>query len=304
MFQKFLLTTLFLCISFCYADNLQNESNVMSAEQYRQLSQDYANKAAYYCNLANQAESNLQANNESSINCSGSTTAKQVEKNQVYNPWLGTQFGFGAGSASGDNENNSINASAIVNYKSESSGYGWQSNTIGQYDYLNSYGSGSNKNRLYLQQNVAYMYDSFNGMFTQASYLNDANDGYYYVWNENIGYKLQLINSSLMGLQFSVGPGLQQVQTIKDNLSGTKFQWLTQMTYNLNLNNILTFYEQLQNTATQANTTTYSISTLNLQIDKNFGIGINYQLTYNSNPPAGKSALNAISSINLVYGVN
>jgi putative salt-induced outer membrane protein len=297
--RLFFILSLF-SYSYCFATVLVQESTIVPAEQYHELAKQYANKASYYNTMAGLYES--QTLSLTSPICTNFYESSLQLK--PYNPWLGTQFGFGAGGANGDTTNSSINGSAIVNYKPESGAAGWQYNTIGQYDYLNTYGSSANKNRLYMQQNGAYMYDKYNGVFAQASYLNDANDGYYYVWNENIGYKLQIINNDLMGLQFSLGPGLQQVQVVSSNIAGTQAQWLTQLTYNLNLNNILTFYEQLQNTATQLNTTTYSISTLNLQIDKNFGIGVNYQITYNSNPPIGKSSTNAISSINLIYGIN
>lgn len=292
----------FCSCHYCLAAELSTtatESSLSLADQYHQLADQYAQKSSYYNSIAALYESQILP-----INSVNASIFIESSPKPLYNPWLGSQFGFGAGSANGDTNSSSINGSAIVNYKPESGAIGWQFNTIGQYDNLQTSGSGSNKNRLYLQQNAAYMYNKYSGIFAQASYLNDANDGYYYVWNENMGYKLQIFNNELMGLQLSLGPGLQQRQVVSTNVASTQPQWLTQATYNLNLNNILTFYEQLQNTATQNNTTTYSISTLNLQINKNFGIGINYQLTYNSNPPAGNAATNAISSLNMVYGIN
>ncbi len=278
---------------------LEVESSVSLADQYHQLANQYAQKSSYYNSIATLYESQVLPVTSVNPSIFAPPPAKPP-----YNPWLGSQFGFGAGGASGDTNSSSINGSAIVNYKPESGAVGWQYNSIGQYDNLQTSGSGSNKNRLYLQQNAAYMFNKYSGVFAQASYLNDANDGYYYVWNENIGYRLQIFNNDLMGLQLALGPGLQQRHVVSTNVAGTQPQWLTQATYNLNLSNILTFYEQLQNTAAQNNTTTYSISTLNIQINKNFGIGINYQLTYNSNPPAGNAATNAISSLNMVYGIN
>lgn len=284
---------------YCFAAEMAVESAV-SANQYHKLAEQLSSKASYYNSMATfygyQSESIMPYN---------TSFYESVPLPKPYNPWTGSQFGFGAGGASGDTNNSSINGSMIVNYKPESGVRGWQYNTIGQYDYLGTAAGGtSNKNRLYLQQNGAFMYDKYNGVFAQASYLNDANDGFYYVWNENIGYKLQLLNNELMNLQLAIGPGLQQRHVVSSNMAGTQPQWLTQLTYNLNLNNILTFYEQLQNTATQANTATYSISTLNLQVNKNFGIGVNYQVTYNTNPPSGKAGVTTVSSLNLVYGIN
>lgn len=278
---------------------LEVESSVSLADQYHQLANQYAQKSSYYNSIATLYESQLLPVTSVNPSIFAPPPAKPV-----YNPWLGSQFGFGAGGASGDTNSSSVNGSAIVNYKPESGAVGWQFNSIGQYDNLQTSGSGSNKNRLYLQQNGAYMFNKYSGIFAQASYLNDANDGFYYVWNENIGYKLQLLNTDRMNLQLAVGPGLQQRHVVSTNVAGTQPQWLTQLTYNLNLNDILTFYEQLQNTATHANTTTYSISTLNLQVNKNFGIGINYQVTYNTNPPSGKAGVTTVSSLNLVYGIN
>lgn len=290
----------FYSCHYCFATELlEVESSVSLADQYHQLANQYAQKSSYYNSIATLYESQVLP----VISVNPSIFAPPPAK-PAYNPWLGSQFGFGAGGASGDTNSSSVNGSAIVNYKPESGAVGWQFNSIGQYDNLQTSGSGSNKNRLYLQQNGAYMFNKYSGIFAQASYLNDANDGFYYVWNENIGYKLQIFNNDLMGLQLALGPGLQQRHVVSTNVAGTQPQWLTQATYNLNLSNILTFYEQLQNTAAQNNTTTYSISTLNIQINKNFGIGINYQLTYNSNPPAGNAATNAISSLNMVYGIN
>lgn len=284
---------------YCFAAEMSVES-AASANQYRQLAKQLASEASYYNSMAT-----FYGYQGESIMPYSTNFYESVPQPKAYNPWIGSQFGFGAGGASGDTNNSSVNGSMIVNYKPESGVRGWQFNTIGQYDYLGTAAGGSsNKNRLYLQQNGAFMYDKYNGIFAQASYLNDANDGFYYVWNENIGYKLQLLNTDRMNLQLAVGPGLQQRHVVSTNVAGTQPQWLTQLTYNLNLNDILTFYEQLQNTATHANTTTYSISTLNLQVNKSFGIGINYQVTYNTNPPSGKAGVTTVSSLNLIYGIN
>jgi putative salt-induced outer membrane protein YdiY len=105
-----------------------------------------------------------------------------------------------------------------------------------------------------------------------------------------------------MNLLLNVGPGLQQRELTTGIGNETQPQWLTQATYNLCINEVLTFYEQLQNTATATNNATYSISQINLLVGNGFSIGINYQITYNTQAPQGKSPT-TITSFQVNYGI-
>ncbi len=295
---KKLLFFIFIISSFyCIAENMDaTESSNESQNQYKLLADEYQQKANYYKGLSGIYESQPTSNKLL-------TALAPPKKENEYNPWQGSLFGVGGGNVTGDSANTNFSGNFILNYKQLESSTGWNSNSIGQYDYLSAQGSPNKKNRLYLQQNNSYMYDKFNGLFGQVSYLNDANDGYNYVWNENIGYQLQLFNNDDMNLLLNVGPGLQQRELTTGIGNETQPQWLTQATYNLRINEVLTFYEQLQNTATATNNTTYSISQINLLVGNGFSIGINYQITYNTQAPQGKSPTTTITSFQVNYGI-
>ena len=298
-----------------YQDSAKSASE--SANYYRNLAREYQLKADFYSGMAGIYESvpaltfaesgNLQVNPYQSLNSKGTLNTNCDKENIVpkYNPWKGTQFSFGGGGTTGNTNTSNAQGNLVINYKPSESDAGWNFNTLGQYDYLYSSSDGIQKNRLYLQQNGYYMFNKYNGMFAQASYLNDALDGYYFVWNENIGYQLQLFKTENQNLLLSVGPGLQERQLqIANSPYQTIPSWLIQFTYNLAINKTITFTEQLQNIATTLNTTTYSISALTIQAYKNIGIGLNYQITYNTAPEPGKSAVSSISGVTFVYSLN
>ncbi len=274
--------------SHVYADekiNLENES--MDYNYY--MFQLYQSQANLYKSQAFNSESGTAINSPESI---------------PYNPWHGSQFAFGAGGTTGDSNTSNAQINTLINYKPSEGEIGWNFNTIEQYNYIYSTNSTDNKNRLYVQQNGSYMFDSYNGVFAQVSYLNDANDGYFYVWNQNAGYQLQLFANKSNNLLFSFGPGVQERQVVVNSNVEIKPSWLTQITYNLNLNKIVSFSEQLQNVATTDNNSSYSITTLTLEVFNGFGINFNYQVTYNSQPEPGKAKLNTISGVNFVYAID
>lgn len=274
--------------SHVYADekiNLENES--MSYNYY--MFQLYQSQANLYKSQAFNSESGVAINSPES---------------SPYNPWHGSQFAFGAGGTTGDSNTSNAQINTLINYKPSEGEIGWNFNTIEQYNYIYSTNSTDNKNRLYVQQNGSYMFDSYNGVFAQVSYLNDANDGYFYVWNQNAGYQLQLFANKSHNLLFSFGPGVQERQVVVNSNVEIKPSWLTQITYNLNLNKIVSFSEQLQNVATTDNNSSYSITTLTLEVFNGFGINFNYQVTYNSQPEPGKAKLNTISGVNFVYAID
>lgn len=270
-----------------YATEL-NESAESSTMNYKQMAQDYQKKANYYASLANLNESNYESSPAES----------------ALNPFKGSQIGLGGSNVTGGGDNSNFSGSLILNYDPDNSESGWGFKTIGQYDYLYSKSGGNEKNRLYLQQNGSYMADKYNGTFAQVSYLNDINNAYNFIWNENIGYQLQLINNEEMNLVFNFGPGLQQREITGSSYTETLPQFLSQVTYNLNLSKILTFYEQLQNTLSPINNNIYSISQLNLIISGGFSVGINYQITYNSNPSDNANPVSTITSFQVNYGIN
>lgn len=282
--------------SSVYANPVLSESNGFDSDSnYREIAHKYQQQADYYNALAGIYESSvsslpLQYDSESKI--------------KEYNPFIGSQLGFGGGSATGSGDNTNFSGSLILNYDPSESESGWNFNVIGQYDYLYTPGSTKQKNRLYLQQNSAYMFDKYNGTFAQASYLNDVSDGYIYVYNQNIGYQLQLLKDKTNTLAVNFGPGAQERQASGTSFTETQPQFLSQLTYNLNLSDILTFYEQLQNTYTSANVATYSISQLNLLVASGFSIGLNYQITHNSQPSDGASPVVTITSFQVNYGIN
>lgn len=275
-----------------YAETVNNtaESNISESEitSYKMMAIDYQKKADYYNALIKNSESTIES--------------KPTES--AHNPYKGSQIGIGGNSVTGGGDNANFSANLIFNYDPDKNESGWNFKTLGQYDYLYSKSGGNEKNRLYLQQNGAYMADKYNGSFAQISYLNDINNAYVYVWNENIGYQLQLINNDKMNLLFNFGPGLQQREVVGSSYTQTLPQFLSQLTYNLYLNKILTFYEQLQNTTSTENNTLYSISQLNLIISSGFSIGLNYQITYNSNPSDNANPVSTITSIQINYGIN
>lgn len=270
-------------------------TSINNQSQYKTLADEYQQKADYYNYLALTESKAI----ESSIACDKPSESK------VYNPWKGTQIGGGGGIITGSSASKNANVSIIANYKPVDDPIGWNFNTIGQFDFSsNSNTNTTTKDMLYIQQNSSYMFDKTNGTFAQVSYLKNAFDGYYYRWNENIGYQLKFLDTKDQSLALSAGPGLQQQQRVGTTGGATYGQWLTQLTYSLNVNSTLTFYEQLQNVATTFNVSTYSISTLNLQVYKNFGIGLNFQYNYNSVPADGKSQTTTTTSLNIVYSIN
>jgi putative salt-induced outer membrane protein YdiY len=296
LFRLISLIYIFIIPSVNAASIIESANESINLQvKYQELAKQYQAQADYYNGLAGIYESNVSY---------VPLAYDSVESSKPYNPFVGSQIGLGGGSATGNTVNTNFSGSLVLNYNPVEGESGWNFNTIGQYDYLNTIANSNEKNRLYLQQNATYMFDKYNGTFAQGSYLNDVNDGYIYVYNENIGYQLQLLKNKLNSLAVNFGPGAQQRQVWGSSYNETQPQFLSQLTYNLNLSNILTFYEQLQNTYTQLNTTTYSISQLNLLIAEGFSIGINYQLTYNSKPSDGTNSVTTISSFQINYGIN
>lgn len=292
---------------YCQADNQGLPSNQESTSQiqklpsnsYADLAREYQQKADFYKAMAGIYES-------STPQLSSLSPLESIPEIKKYNPLKGTQVSLGAGGTTGNSNSSNAQGNLVINYKPSESDVGWNFNTLGQYNYLYSDGNGVEKNRLYLQQNGYYMFDKYNGMFAQASYLNDVSDGYYYTWNENIGYQLQVFKDDSQNLLLTLGPGVQQRQVVISSGQDTQVRpsWLTQFTYNLNFTNKVTFTEQLQNIATQLNNTTYSISTITIQAYKNIGIGLNYQFTFNSSPEPGFAGVSTISGVTFVYSLN
>lgn len=286
MFNAILFTLILFSSFNTYADT-------ESAATYKAIADKYKTQAIYYSKKAGMYNPTLYG-----------IESLTLPPPPPYNPWKGTQIGLGAGSTTGNSNTLNAQGNLLANYKPQKGDIGWIFNTIGQYNYLTSSDEGLQKNRLYLQQTGSYMFNKYNGMFGQISYLNDALDGYYYTFNENIGYQLEVFENKYMNLILSMGPGTQQRQEVGNTTTEVIPTWLTQFTYNLNINETLSFKEQLQNIATQGNTSTNSISALTLQTYKNLGISLNYQITYNSIPPNGKAGLVSISGINFVYSIN
>lgn len=311
-FQRTAFRLIIAIIEYCSANNetasttykLTKPSNNLS--KYTTAASEYKAKSECYNKIATISKSGtssptILAQMQQKIDECESIHITSIA---AYNPWQGTQISAGGGSTTGNGSSTNAQANAVINYKPMEADAGWNFNTLGQYDYLSSdISNGIEKNRLYLQQNGYYMFNKYNGMFAQVSYLNDTNSGYIYLWNENIGYQLQLFKTSRQNLLLSIGPGMQEVQSTSSQTI-TQPTWLTQITYSLNLNNHLSFNEQLQNVATPNNVTTYSISELTIQIHKNFGIGLNYQFTYNSLPEPTKATLTTISGVTLVYSLD
>lgn len=223
---------------------------------------------------------------------------------EIYRPLKGSQFNAGMGGSTAENNTFNSEVNLYINYKPDEGDIGWNFNTLFQYDYLSTSNGGVEKSRLYAQQNVYYMFNKYNGMFVQGSYLNDINNNYLYEWNENIGYQFQLLKTAQQNLIFSFGPGLQQLQLSYYTPIINQPTWLTQVNYNLTLSSYISVTEQLQNIASSGNTRTNSISTLTIQIYKNFGVGFNYQINYNSSTPTNKPGLTTISGISIVYLIN
>lgn len=266
------------------------ESQSAMVKKYKNLANDYQIKANYYKDAARFYES-------------GESYSSWLETKK-FNSWTGSQFGIGGGNTTGNSPSSNFSGNFVLNYKSSKGTQGWNSNSIGQYDYLNTAANGLEKNRLYLQQNNSYMFNKTSGMFAQASYLNDVNGSYTYILNENIGYQLKVFDSDAMSLLLNSGPGLQQSETADNSATNILPQYLNQITYNLNITNIFTFYEQLQNIASSQNNATYSISQINFLINGGFSIGVNYQIIYNTVPQANKAALTTISSFQVNYAIN
>lgn len=275
-------------INYAYAtEQIISENESMDYNYY--MFQLYQSQASLYKSQISEPESGVVINTPEST---------------LYNPWHGSQFAFGAGGTTGDSNTSNAQINTLINYKPSEGEIGWNFNTIEQYNYIYSTNSTDNKNRLYIQQNGSYMFTEHNGAFAQASYLNDANDGYFYVWNQNAGYQLQVFSNKSNNLLLSFGPGIQERQITTNNNVEIKPSWLTQITYNLSLNKVISFNEQLQNVATADNNSSYSITTLTLEVFDGFGVNFNYQVTYNSNPVGGKARLNTISGVNLVYAID
>ncbi len=269
-------------------NDLIDRSSIESIDYYKNLANEYQTKSDMYKVLA--------------ISCESQKLAK-IEK--PYNPWTGTQLSFGGGNTIGNNNTANIQANLIISFKPINTDSGWNFNSIGQYDYLYSSNDGIEKNRIYLQQNNSYMFNKYNGMFGQVSYLNNVPDGYYYVWNENIGYQLQFFKTQHQNLLMSIGPGIQERQLVDPSIPDQVLpSWLTQFTYNLNLNDRITFTEQLQNIATRINTMTFSVSTITIEAYRNIGIGLNYQFTVNSNPDPKQPTYSSISGVTFVYSID
>lgn len=224
---------------------------------------------------------------------------------QKHNPLKGTQLGVGINGTTGSNNTSNIQANLLFNYKPSSGDVGWVFSAIGQYNYLYSTTGGVSQDHLYLQQSSYYMFNKYNGIFGQVSFLRDIPNGYEYTYNENIGYQLQLFKTDHQNLLFSFGPGVQEIKYTATNLASiTQPAFLSQISYNLDITSLLSFNEQLQNIVTPRNSTLYSISSLTFAVYKNIGISLNYQFNYYSMPEPGKPDLTTVSGINIVYSIN
>lgn len=119
--------------------------------------------------------------------------------------------------------------------------------------------------------------------------------------NENVGYQLQFYRSSLMNLLLSFGPGLQQQGEVGVSYIVNVPTWLTQATYNLNINDITVFQEQLQNIASSLTVLSNSITSLNIKFYKKVAISLSYQFTYYSVPRPHTAQVTTITTISLIY---
>lgn len=288
-----LFITTFLLIPFCsFADDIpafpsQDPTPAALSSYYNDLSKYYQNQAKVYAKKAQDEEKAAQV---------AQNTPPYAIKNPK--PFNGTNAGLGFVMNTGNTNTQNFNGSAFVSYiPNKASTTTW--NTTYQNSHDDSKGQISNK--FYSDLNSAYNFDAKNGMFGDINFTRDTFSGYNYQANESTGYNRTLYQSDTATLTGQIGPGLQQNSLPSPQENENLVSGNLKLLSTVSLSNQTNWRETYGMTTTSKNTNQSLDSLISTVVFDEFAVQLDYLMSYDTTPLAGKSNFNTMTTISLVY---
>lgn len=264
-----------------------NPTHAELAAYYEALSKYYGQEAKIYATKAKDEATAIQV---------AQNLAPVYIKNPK--PFNGTNAGLGFVMNTGNTNTQNFNGSAFVSYIPNKA-----STTTWNTTYQNSHDDqkGQLSNKFYTDLNSAYNFDFKNGMYGDANFTRDTFSGYNYQANESVGYNRPLYQTDTATVTGQIGPGLQQNSYPSpqgnENLVSANLKLLSVVNFTDQTN----WRETYAMTTTSKNTNHMLDSLISTVIFDEFAIQLDYLMSYDTSPLAGKSSFNTMTTVSLVY---
>lgn len=216
------------------------------------------------------------------------------------NPWLGSNAVAGIILNTGDTISQNVNAGLTVIYNPNR----WHT----QFD--STYMRATQDDKIKDQQiNViikpSYYFQKSTSAYVSAEYRNFRNDGFNYVYRENVGFGHDLYSTPTFSWQIYAGPGLSQYKvqndptaTRQNKLSvqyGSVLNWQISKSTGVN--------EKIEVNDMRDYVLSQSITRLTTQINSRLSAQLQVSLNHNSKPDTDKKKLNTTTQFNLVFNL-
>lgn len=147
-----------------------------------------------------------------------------------------------------------------------------------------------------------YNLDSKNYLFGQLSWENNRYSGYDSRVNAIGGYGRQILSSDRQSLSAEVGPGFRY-DKYHSGGSASRLVGYGALTYGYQFTKNASFSEKLATEVAAGNTTTSSVTALNVAINDRFTLALSYAIENNSKPPSDVDhKTDTTTNVSLVYG--
>lgn len=199
---------------------------------------------------------------------------------------------------SGNSSSSNLNAAFTSTWYNNPSSYSLWANAT------NSKSSGSRTGERYgLGGRSRYNLDKLNYLFGQASWESNRFSGYRDRYILDGGYGRQIWTGPNNTLSVEVGPGFRH--DVYTHGAGSKNRVILYgaATYTHRFSKSATFSEKLATEVAAGNTTTSSVSALNVAINSRFTLALSYSLENNTHPYGGAThKTDTTTAVSIIYG--
>lgn len=295
-------------IANSYATSLTAEQKFYQsqAKEYQKLADKYQNMSDQFRAKSPLKETKTVSSTES-IKASEKTSDGVIATKPIvpaYNPWSGTNASAGGTYNTGNSGGSTFNSGLLLSYSpTPAKNYGWLFTLNNSYQYTQTNKDGSTANKFVLTQKTNYMFNEYNGIFSNIIYTNDKFDTYKYQTQENIGYTCLLYKNAndSMNLILNSGPGFLQTRESSNNEFKNAPSWFTLFTYTWNMTPDTTFRQTAQNTLASTNTNTTLVSAITTTLYKKLALQTSFQWSYDSKVATDKYGVNTLTKMSLIY---
>ncbi|WP_435639093.1 DUF481 domain-containing protein [Carnimonas bestiolae] len=139
-------------------------------------------------------------------------------------------------------------------------------------------------------------------LFGQLGWENNRYSGYDSRVNFNLGYGRQILDTEHQSLTLETGPGFRY-DKYHDGGSSSKLVGYASATYGYKISDTASFSQKLATLVASDNTTSTSVTSLNVAINSHFTLALSYAIENNSQPPNQVDhKTDTTTNVSLVYG--